>query len=150
MANTDIISVEELAACSSRFHQIYALSQKLNDNFAEKIQKICEQNKTISAKNFSEKTGYPLKRFYRLIHEESFNIQTLVSFFIVFEIDLQTAFNLLKSLGITFSPTNKVHYAYCYLISEYSGETLYKCNEILKYLGFKNSEFLGSKDSWPI
>lgn len=135
MPNYDVIEKDELETCCNRFNQIYNLTQDINYTFGERFKKLCQHNKEITAKNFAERTGYSVQRFYRMNNGKTTSMETFVSFCVVFEIDIQNAVDLLRSLGIAFNPTNIAHCAYSYLISECKGKSLLECNEILKKVG---------------
>lgn len=135
MPNYDVIDEKELKACCQRFNQIYNLTQEINYTFAERFAKLCMSNKEITAKNFADYTGYSAQRFYRMNNGKTTSMETFVAFCIVFEVDIQNAVDLLRSLGIAFNPTNIAHCAYSYLISECKGKSLLECNEILKAVG---------------
>ena len=132
MPNYDIISREVLLACCKRVNQLANASRRVNYTFKEQFKELCDLNKEITAKNFCNRTGYSAQRFYRMRKGEPTSMETFVAFCIAFDIGIQTATDLLRSLGITFNPTNIAHCAYTYLISECVGMTLLECNEILK------------------
>ena len=59
--------------------------------------------------------------------------------------DMPMTLTLLEPLGRSFIRTNKVHYAYCRLITDYRGASIEKCNEILKRFGISENNFLGGR-----
>lgn len=65
---------------------------------------------------------------------EPTSMETFVAFCVAFDISIQNATDMLKSLEVAFNPTEKLHCDYCYLISECRGKTLIECNEILDLL----------------
>jgi len=135
MPNCDVIEKDELIRCCKRINQICLLSQDFDFTFQEQFKKLCKRNKEINAKNFADRTGYSVQRFYRMNNGATTSMETFVAFCIAFEIDIKNATKLLRSLGITFKPTDVAHCAYSYLISECVGKSLLECNEILKELG---------------
>jgi hypothetical protein len=70
--------------------------------------------------------GYDVNRFYRMKRGEATSMETFIAFCIAFNVSIQNTIEMLKSLGVAFNPTDKVHSAYCYLISECRGGTPFK------------------------
>lgn len=139
----NVMSAGELGKFCERFNKIYGLASEINYTFKERFQKILDDNPQITAAKFFDKTGHDINRFYRMRRGEPTSMVTFITFCIAFEIDIQNTIEMLKSLGVVFNPTNKTHAAYCYLISECRGNSIYKCNEILKKLGI--TELLGEE-----
>lgn len=142
VAITEIISEEAVKAVCEKFNSDYGLSLKINHTLKEQIETIIAE-KNIDTVEFCNKTGYDSNRFYRMKRGEAPSMVTLVTFCMAFDISIQNTVEILRSLGVTFSPTDKVHAAYCYLISECRGKSLYDCNEILKGLSISEKHYLG-------
>ena len=71
------------------------------------------------------------------------NMRSIIAFCIACNLDMLMTITLLESLGLSFKKTDPVHYAYCYLIVNCRGESIDKCNEILKDLKIEEKYFLG-------
>ena len=99
--------------------------------------------------DFRGKTQLSENMLYRLRNQIDENnppkMQTLISVCVGYNLDIILAQDLLKSLGLGFNPHKKRDYAYTFLLTRCRGKNIFECNEILKELGIKESDYLGSR-----
>jgi hypothetical protein len=80
--------------------------------------------------------------FTRLKNGNIPEMNVLISVCIAFEIDVQNTLTQLNSAGYSFKMTDRVHYAYYFLITNYSGRNISECNEILIKIGIAEKHLL--------
>ena len=124
-----------------KFNNDFELSQKINKTFKELMTMIFKE-KRIYQETFCEKTDLSPMTFSRLKNGEIPKMKTLIAFCISFEIGIQTVLILLNAMGHSFIMGDRVHYAYSYLITNYSGTSIYECNRILEALGIEEKYLL--------
>jgi hypothetical protein len=76
--------------------------------------------------------------------EESYvpSMESLVAFCIGCNLDMLMTTTLLDSLSLGFVRRKKEHYAYCYLIENHSGDSMEKCNNVLRKLKVDDKHLL--------
>jgi len=72
----------------------------------------------------------------------------MVAFCIACDIDLDTAAQLLNSAGLTFSKTNLIHKAYCFVLAKCEGRTIEECNDVLRQLNVEEKYLLRENKDW--
>lgn len=123
----------------------FQMSIAVHKTFHEKITKIMIQNHWNST-TFCEKTDLSNKvhsDMKKLDYKPS--MSTVISLCIGLEVNKIIAENLLKSAGLAFNPTDCIHEAYLYFVNHSKEFDIETCNQVLKKLGAKKKQLLGSK-----
>lgn len=129
------------------FKEKFELTQKHNKTFREHIIQLFSE-KGINKENIEEKTGLSLSMYRKLIKTDFMpDMKTVISICVGLELDMAMVETLLDSLAVKFNRNNKKNYAYQYIVTNYTGEDINSCNEILKILGLKGRELLGSTEN---
>ena len=69
-------------------------------------------------------------------------MKVLVAFCIAYEIDMPVVEVLLHSAGYALRLSDKVHFAYYFLLTDYSGRSIAECNELLEQLKIGKTDLL--------
>jgi len=124
------------------FDKNFELDKEINKTYVEVMEVVKKTHKPTLQK-FIAKTGLGKSTYYNLIGGYDKPLMTsLVSFAIVFKINLKNVEDLLRAWGLGFEPGNKVHHAYSQLIEKFSGKTMAECNEFLKEVGIQEKYWL--------
>lgn len=124
------------------FEKNFELDKKINKTYIEVMENVKEVYKP-KLSTFVNETGLGKTTYYNLIGGYDKPLMTsLVSFAIVFKINLKNVEDLLRAWGLGFEPGNKIHHAYAQLIEKFSGKTMYECNEFLKEIGIDEKYWL--------
>jgi predicted transcriptional regulator len=92
-------------------------------------------NRLISGKykrGGAEKNYYPTMRM-------------IITISVACELDMFQTRKLLRSVGLNFDETRKIHYAYFYIVTHCKGKSIEHCNNVLKAMGAKRDELLGER-----
>lgn len=135
----------------NKFKKDYALSLKNNKPFPEIVKDIMSE-KGLTIEALQEKSKIDRRTIFRLrsgliksrTREMEYlpSIKTIVAFCVACDLDMLNAITLLESVGLSFKKTSMVQYAYCYLIMNCRGKTIYECNTVLKNFGIDKEDFL--------
>lgn len=127
------------------FDRSFEMSLAIHKSFNEQIKEILKREHW-NSKIFRDCTGLEPMMFTRLMNKPDYkpNMRTLVAVCVSVGLDIVNTESLLKSLGLAFSPTNRVHRAYLYLIENCKKMSIEDCNEILKSFGIEKKDFLGT------
>lgn len=124
------------------FEKNFELDKKINKTYVEVMENVKEVYKP-NLSTFVNETGLGKTTYYNLIGGYDKPLMTsLVSFAIVFKINLKNVEDLLRAWGLGFEPGNKIHHAYAQLIEKFSGKPMYECNEFLKEVGIAEKYWL--------
>ena len=124
------------------FDKNFELDKEINKTYVEVMEVVKKTHKPTLQK-FIAKTCLGKSTYYNLIGGYDKPLMTsLVSFAIVFKINLKNVEDLLRAWGLGFEPGNKVHHAYSQLIEKFSGKTMAECNEFLKEVGIQEKYWL--------
>jgi len=136
---------EEWKRIYGRFKEDFNKTKRLNKPFNELMIDIINDMK-LTPKEFAERTTLNEVYFSRMqapgYQPKMYNLITIC---MGLGFDMPMTLTLLEPLGRSFIRTNKVHYAYCRLITDYRGASIEKCNEILKRFGISENNFLGGR-----
>lgn len=128
----------------SRYKEDCLNNQKIIKPFRELFADIVG---TDTYNDFQVKTGLGLSMFYalkdRTNKEDPCSKGTIVSICVGYNVGLQIAEELLRSLGSSFNPHGKRDSAYIVLLTEYRGKTVEECNELLEKLDIPKKYRLG-------
>lgn len=72
-------------------------------------------------------------------------LQVAIAFCMVLNLDLRQSYELIRGLGLSLFGSRREHYAYLYLLQNYRGASIQKCNEILRSLGIDEAYLLYSR-----
>lgn len=127
-----------------RFKNDFNRAKKYNKPFNELMIDIINDMK-LDAKEFASRTTLNEMYFTR-VQSPGYQpkMHNLITICMGLNFDMPMTLTLLEPLGRSFIKTNKVHYAYCRLITDYRGASIEKCNEILKRFGIDENDWLGS------
>ena len=138
-----------------QFERDYNLSCKNNKTMSEIVNQIIRST-GYTLDELQEKSQIDRRTLYRLktgtiktkkrTMDYFPSMKTLVAFSIACNLDLLNAETLLNSLGLAFNRTNKVHYAYWYIIKDCRGKSISDCNKVLKSLGIADDDLLRDPD----
>lgn len=124
------------------FEKNFALDKEINKTYIQVMEVVKKTHKPTLQK-FIDETGLGKTTYYNIIGGYDKPLMTsLVSFAIVFKINLKNVEDLLRAWGLGFEPGNKVHHAYSQLIEKFSGKTMAECNEFLKEVGISEKYWL--------
>lgn len=124
------------------FEKNFALDKEINKTYIQVMEVVKKTHKPTLQKFMSE-TGLGKGTYYNLINGYKKPLMTsIVSFAIVFKINLKNVEDLLRAWGLGFEPGNKVHHAYSQLIEKFSGKTMAECNEFLEEVGIAKKYWL--------
>lgn len=124
------------------FDKNFELDKEINKTYVEVMEVVRKTHKPTLQK-FTAETGLGKTTYYNLIGGyKKPRMTSLVSFAIVFKINLKNVEDLLRAWGQGFEPGNKVHHAYSQLIEKFSGKSMYECNEFLKEVGIPEKYWL--------
>ena len=124
------------------FDKNFELDKEINKTYVEVMEVVKKTHKP-NLQKFIDETGLGKGTFYNLTNGYDKPLMTsLVSFAIVFKINLKNVEDLLRAWGLGFEPGNKVHHAYSQLIEKFSGKTMAECNEFLKEVGIQEKYWL--------
>jgi len=112
------------------FQSDYNLYAEMEMDFQEKLTVILEK-KDKTAECLAGQVGIAPETLSRYKSGNGPSFEVLVAICIVLKLDIKQSAALFSSLGYSFLGTSKEHYAYAYLIENYSGKTINECNEIL-------------------
>ena len=126
------------------FDRSFNMSLEINKTFHEKITAIFEK-KHVYSSTFCDCTGLEPMMFTRMNRPGyNPNMRTVMSVCVGLGLDVLTTESLLKSAGLAFSPVNRVHFAYIYLLENCKGMNIEDCNNILESFGIDKKDFLGT------
>lgn len=127
------------------FDRSFEMSLVIHKSFNEQIKEILKREHW-NSKIFRDCTGLDSMTFTRLMNKPDYkpNMRTLVTVCVAVGLDVVNTESLLKSLGLAFSPINRVHRAYLHLIENCKGMSIEDCNEILKSFGIGEKDLLGT------
>jgi len=74
------------------------------------------------------------------------SLSTFMTLCMVYDLDLAMALMLRESFGYGFNRRNRIHRAYCYLLTSCRGKSISYCNQVLKTLKIDKKYFLGDKE----
>lgn len=106
----------------------------------------------ITALEVEDRVHINEKTFRRWLNGEEQRpfLKSLIAFFIEYEIDYGVVLETLSTLNMTLILTNKVHYAYYNLLTNYKCCSQYhkllECNQILNKLEIDEAHWLGNDD----
>ena len=128
----------------ANFERGFEMSLSINKTFYEKITTIFKKENW-NAKTFCALTGLEAIFFTRM-NRPGYkpNIRTLMAVCVALQLDVLTAANLLKSVGLAFSPECRVHQAYIFLLKNCKGMSIGKCNKILLSFKIDKKDLLGT------
>lgn len=126
-----------------RFKDDFNRTKRHNKPFNELMIDIID-DMGLDAKEFAYRTTLNEMAFSR-IQRPNYQpkMYTLITICMGLGFDMLMTLTLLEPLGRSFIKTNKVHYAYCRLITDYRGASIEKCNEILRRFGIDENNLLG-------
>ena len=130
------------------YRRQYALSLDLNRNFVEQFETY-RKAKGCNCTTFCDQTGLDKNIYYRLKKpDESFSLRILVTVCVAFGLDLEQSTAFLRAKGRALDPTNRVHFAYAYIISRHPDISVTDANlllaDLLSDLKDAPKYFLGS------
>ncbi|WP_459689522.1 hypothetical protein [Agathobaculum sp. TL06] len=116
------------------YRRQYALSLDMNKNFVEQFETY-RKAKGWNCAAFCDKTGLDKNIYYRLKKpDERFSLRILVTVCVAFGLDLEQSTAFLRAKGRALDPTDRIHFAYAYLISRHSGISIEDANQLLAVL----------------
>lgn len=130
------------------FEKYYNLASNHNITFGQHMQKLLQECNITDKFDFQERTKLS-PHFYLDIQKDNYvpSMKTLVSICIGLELDIGMANILLASLARSFKIESRRDYAYQYVIQYHSGLGIETANGVLRELGFKGDDLLGSRDN---
>lgn len=135
-------SFEEMV---QKFNDGYEDVKTANEKFHVKMKRIYER-KNITKTQFANRTWLS-EKFYNMFLSPTYmpSMSSFISMCMGLNLDLPTAESLLESLALRFNRTDKVDYAYMFLLTRYQGLNIEDCNKILIELGITDpDDLLGS------
>ena len=134
----------DIAKTRIEFERGFEMSLDINQTFQEKIRAIFTRNEWDS-KQFCDQTGLEPIMFSRM-NQPGYtpNMRTLTAVCMALKLDVPTTEDLLKSVGLAFSPVNRVHRAYVYLLENCKDVSIEDCNTILTSFGIGRNDLLGT------
>ena len=116
------------------YRRQYALSLDLNKNFVEQFETY-RKAKGWNCTTFCDQTGLDKNIYYRLKKPEgSFSLRILVTVCVAFGLDLEQATAFLRAKVRALDPTDRIHFAYAYLISRHPDISIEDANQLLAVL----------------
>jgi len=138
---------KEILEISAKIERDFEKSLSEHKPFCEEINKMMADNDW-NIKIVERKTELSSKVCREMLQpNRNPNIKTVISFCIGFRLSLTRTEHLLKSAGLAFDLSNKVHHIYYHLIilNTYKKIDIIYCNKIIKARGItKIDDFLGS------
>lgn len=139
-----------------KFEREYSRLCMYTRTFSELMQKIMREQAVVDIdgelviiddkKKFEVITGLNRSTYRRIgIDKYIPSLSTFITLCMIYDLDLALASTLRASLGRSFCMTNRLHYAYCYLLVNCRGKSLSYCNKVLQTLGIEEKDFLGDK-----
>ncbi|MGI6153781.1 MAG: hypothetical protein ACOYJB_08120 [Christensenellaceae bacterium] len=147
---------ELLKALQEKYQGDFDLSVGVNQSFQQLMKKILKIKGITTAEKFADATGLYERLYDSCTNEMVKNtkrpykpaMRTLIAICISLDIDQPMTVVLLTSLGVTFSLTNEVHYAYNFLVSNFSTYYLAKESSLSEY--FDGSNAINPEDKYEI
>ena len=150
--------LEEAFNMCEQFEKDLKFSKQFDKNFSELVcelmekKKVSYEGKMVQIKNksqFSEVTGLGPSTYDRIKKCTDDYVPSLATFMtlcIVYDLDLTMALILRDSYGYGFNRRNRVHRAYCYLLTNCRGKSISYCNRVLKALRIEEKYYLGDRE----
>lgn len=142
--------MDKLEQLSIAFNKSFEKILLTNKNFNEEMVAILGElgiNKIM----FEQKTGLEYLAYDRIItlpenREESrkYSLRTVTSICVGLKLDIRTADRLLRSLGESFRPTNRVEQFYDFFVQNNYQLDIAECNEILRLNNIGKEHYLGT------
>ena len=131
-----------MSSIKEEFDRNFELDKQINKTYIEVMEIVKNLYKPNQTK-FSAETGLGKTTYYNILGGYTKPLMTsIVSFAIVFKINLKNVEDLIRAWGLGFEPGNKVHHAYAQLIEKFGGKSMYECNEFLKEVGIAEKHWL--------
>ncbi len=140
-----------------KFERDLDFSKEFDKNYSELICELMER-KAVSdgvtdvyienRYQFTEITGLSPSIYDRIKRCSDDYVPSLVTFMtlcMVYDLDLAMALLLRESFGYGFNRRNRVHRAYCFLLTNCRGKSISYCNKALEALKIDKKYYLGDK-----
>ena len=126
------------------FDRSFEMSLTDKVTFSKRVIEIMEQKHWYTS-TFEEKTELT-RNIYSDIKSPDYmpTMRIVISICVGLELDIFTTTELLRLSGLVLVPTNRVHYAYNYIIEKCRGMSIRECNEFLEGLEIEETHYLGS------
>lgn len=140
-----------------QFERDINFSRQFDKNFSELICELMEKKKVFDGSDyvfiknktqFKDITGLGPSTYDRIVRRTDDYVPSLVTFItlcMVYDLDLAMALILRDSYGYGFNRRNRVHRAYCYLLTNCRGKSISYCNRVLESLKIEEKYYLGDK-----
>lgn len=129
----------------NQFEADYETTSSITSSFQEILKKLMEQKHT-TIEQLAEQVGLnprTIGRYREGIYAPG--LQVVIAFCMVLNLDLRQSYELIRGLGLSLFGSRREHYAYLYLLQNYRGASIQKCNEILRSLGIDEAYLLYSR-----
>lgn len=129
----------------NQFEADYKTTSSITSSFQEILKKLMDQKHT-TIEQLAEKVGLnprTIKRYRAGTYAPG--LQVAIAFCMVLDLDLKQSYELIGGLGLSLFGSRKEHCAYLYLLQNYRGASISRCNSILRSLGISEAYLLYSR-----
>ena len=133
------------SADRERFTADYETTTSITSSFQDILKKLLKQKK-MTTEELADQVGLNARTVGRY-REGTYvpGLQVVIAFCMVLDLDFKQSQELLGSLGLSLFGSRREHCAYAYLLQNYRGASISKCNAILRSLGVPEAYLLYSR-----
>lgn len=130
-----------------QFEADYKTTSSITSSFQEILKKLMEQKHT-TIEQLAEQVGLNPRTIGRY-REGTYapGLQVVIAICMVLNLDIKQSYELMGELGLSLFGSRKEHCAYLYLLQNYRGSSISRCNTILRSLGISEAYLLYSRKS---
>lgn len=141
------------------FESEFDRTKKYTESYAQRMQKIMEEEKAIyycdgkwkasfirNRDHFAEITGLGLATYDRIKYNVPGwvpSIKTFMTLAMIYRLNITIVRELRNSYGYDFNPQKRTDQAYVYLLVNCMGKSISYCNKVLEVLGIDKKYYLG-------
>ncbi len=133
------------AADQKRFEEDFAVTSAITSTFQTLLKELMSL-KGMTIEQLADEVGINARTIGRY-REGTYapGLQVAVAICMVLELDVRQATELVTSLGLSLLGTRREHCAYLYLLQNYRGSSISRCNAILRSLKIGEAYLLYSR-----
>lgn len=129
----------------NQFEADYKTTSSITSSFQEILKKLMDQ-KHMTIEQLAEQVGLNPRTIGRY-REGTYapGLQVVIAICMVLNLDIKQSYELMGGLGLSLFGSRKEHCAYLYLLQNYRGASISRCNSILRSLGISEAYLLYSR-----
>ncbi len=129
----------------NQFETDYKTTCSITSSFQDILKKLMEQ-KNMTIERLAEQVGLNPRTIGRY-REGTYapGLQVVIAICMVMNLDIKQSYELMGGLGLSLFGSREEHCAYLYLLQNFRGSPVSRCNEILRSLGISKAYLLYSR-----